>query len=468
MKSMFMGIVCSHLALFAHAQTDALQLPSSGKYATAIDAKLNDYSRKITTSSGKAIANFQKQEQKILNQLSRIDTALAKSLSANANKLSELKSRLTDKSNKAMRLAGNAYSGYLDSLDSSLEFLKLLNSKTPLENQKLEACLDNLRGLQGQLVVTEKIKEYFRQRVQLYKQLSEQFPALTLKVRNLHKEYYYYGQRLKEYKSILHDRKKAEAVALKLLHKMPAFRKFIEQHSYLASLFPVSNGLAQASTAGLQTNTVVNNLIEQRIASAGVDPSQYLTQQLQQAKDQLDKLKEQFPMLDNTAEMPGFKPKALKAKPFLKRFELGSNLQFAKSTNFLPARADFAFQVAYRFSEKGSAGGGVDYKLGLGRGIQNLQFSSEGVGLRTFVDYQLKNTFYINGGLEKIYFQSFQDISAAIDDISGWKTSILAGISKKYQISKKLKGNILLLYDFMHNRNLPRTEPIKLRIGYNF
>ena len=49
-----------------------------------------------------------------------------------------------------------------------------------------------------------------------------------------------------------------------------------------------------------------------------------------------------------------------------------------------------------------------------------------------------------------------------------WQRSALAGIGKKYQISKKLKGNVQLLYDFLAYKHMPVSQPFLFRVGYNF
>jgi hypothetical protein len=87
--------------------------------------------------------------------------------------------------------------------------------------------------------------------------------------------------------------------------------------------------------------------------------------------------------------------------------------------------------------------------------------------LRSFVDWKLKGTFFVNGGFEENYLSTFTRV-AQLRNWNGWQGSALPGVSKKYKISPKLKGNIMLLYDFLATRNVPPTSTIKLRMGYNF
>ncbi|MET3877302.1 hypothetical protein [Chitinophaga sp. OAE865] len=102
----------------------------------------------------------------------------------------------------------------------------------------------------------------------------------------------------------------------------------------------------------------------------------------------------------------------------------------------------------------------------MGTRLDNIHFSSQGMGIRSFIDWKLKGTFFLNGGYE----QNFQPDYAGVPESIGqkWTQSGLIGISKKYKINSKLKGNMMLLFDFLYNQHIPRTDPVKVRLGYNF
>ncbi|PWV56450.1 hypothetical protein C7475_101966, partial [Chitinophaga sp. S165] len=287
-------------------------------------------------------------------------------------------------------------------------------------------------------------------------------------LQKINKEAYYYGQQISEYKTLLKDKKKAEAKAMELLKKMPVYNDFIRRNSQLASLFNLgSSGAATAqSLEGLQTRSQVEQLIQQRL---GNDPGarQAVSQQMDQARSQLNELKSKFPDLDNAGDMPDFKPNPMKTKSFLERLEFGGNIQFQKSNRYFPTTSDIAGQIGYRFHKNGTAGIGMSYKLGLGTGWDHIAISHQGVGLRSFVDWKLKGTFFVNGGFEQNHVSTISRVDE-LKSWSGWQGSALLGVSKKYKVSAKLKGNIMLLYDFMARGNMPSSSPVKLRLGYNF
>ncbi|HYC29754.1 MAG TPA: hypothetical protein VEB42_13070, partial [Chitinophagaceae bacterium] len=74
--------------------------------------------------------------------------------------------------------------------------------------------------------------------------------------------------------------------------------------------------------------------------------------------------------------------------------------------------------------------------------------------------------FYASGGYEQNYRAAFRSIDQLRQN--AWQQSALLGISKKYRISKKFKGNMQLLYDFLHAQQVPRAQPVVFRMGYNF
>ncbi|HWR31991.1 MAG TPA: hypothetical protein VN451_00580, partial [Chitinophagaceae bacterium] len=118
---------------------------------------------------------------------------------------------------------------------------------------------------------------------------------------------------------------------------------------------------------------------------------------------------------------------------------------------------------------KSVIGIGGSYKLGFGRGWNAIRFSSEGVGLRSFIDWKLKGNFWITGGFEMNYRTAFNNI-AQLHNMNAWQQSGLIGISKSIPVKTKFfkKTKIQLLFDFLSQSQEPKTRPILFRIGYNF
>ncbi|MGN7819535.1 hypothetical protein HGH92_05030 [Chitinophaga varians] len=442
------------------------------KFISTAKSKADKLNKQVTARTDKALKRFLKEEQAMQKKLAKIDSVAAKNIfTRSIDSLGNLQARLKGKLGKVKVPSMLSQPGgpYLDSLQNSLAFLKgsndLLKQSKGITD-KLGNATKSMDALKDKLQQAEAIKSFIRERKQQLKEQLSQYTGFTKDLQKMNKEAYYYAQQLKEYKEVFKDKRKAEQKAMEIIKKVPAFNDFMQKHSQIAGLFNLQGGSANPQDlAGLQTRSQVEQLIQQRLGG-GPNAGAAVGQQMAEARSRINELKSKFPDLDNAADMPNFKPKELKTKSFLQRLEFGSNIQFQRSTKFFPTTSDLAGQVAYKFHKNGSAGIGASYKLGLGTGFNDIHFSGQGASIRSFIDWKLKGTFYLNGGYE----QNYQPDIASLPDGIGqsWTPSGLIGISKKYKINSKLKGNMMVLFDFLYNQHVPRTDPIKVRMGYNF
>ena len=122
--------------------------------------------------------------------------------------------------------------------------------------------------------------------------------------------------------------------------------------------------------------------------------------------------------------------------------------------------------MGYKISDNMTAGVGVSYNLGWGTGLNHIRFSSQGVGLRSYMDVRAKGSIWITGGYEYNYMQQFAGLSD-LRNYDVWQKSALLGLTKKYNLGK-MGGNLQLLYDFLAASQVPQASPLKFRIGYTF
>ena len=246
----------------------------------------------------------------------------------------------------------------------------------------------------------------------------------------------------------------------------------------LASLFrmPVDDPNDPAylqSLAGLQTRVQVNQLMQQQIAAGGPNALQEVRNNIAQAQSQLQNLKEKMLKASGSGssddEIPEFKPNNQKTKSFLKRVELGTNVQSQKTNAFLPVTSDIGLSLAYKLNNRSLVGVGASYKIGWGKSIRQISITHQGAGLRSFVDYNLKKSFWISGGYEMNYRSAFNDIEQ-LKNLNAWQHSGLVGISKKLSVNTKFfkSTKVQLLWDLLSYQQVPRTQPIVFRVGYSF
>lgn len=450
------------------------------KLINKISSKVNSLEEKIIGTTEKSIKKLQKQERKIQRKLYKIDSSAAQSIFNNSKKdfsnlINGLKSPGSIKNNRV-----GEFLPYLDSLKVSLKFIevnKSLISNNFSSNDQVVGTLNSLNSIQDRLKYISVVQKYLKQRKLFLKEQLGKY-GLPRELKKINKEIYYYTEKLNEYKSILNDPKKLKLAAFRSLNKIPSFREFFEKNSFIGSVFDSQQFSSFANTgtsaipdiSGLQSRSQVEQIVNSNLlssASSGSSINQdVLSQRLSSIKDELNQLKNKNSSWDENAEMPDFKPNEMRSKSFLNRLEFGANIQFDKANTMLPSTTSIGAQVAYKFHQNGSLGIGGSYKLGYGN-IRNITISHQGIGFRSFLDYKVKRNFFVNGGFEYNYNAAFKNITE-LQNFNAWQKSGLIGISKKYKVSKKLKGNLVILYDFLHNQHIPVSQPIIFRLGYNF
>ncbi len=443
------------------------------KYLDVVGDKAERLERKLNKKSDKALSNLQKQESRIQSKLTKLDSLKAKEVIGSAKEqYSRLEKKLQDTKLRQ-------YIPSLDSIETSLNFLhhnpQFLSTAKDVQ-QKLKDAQEKINGLKGELQKAEDIKRFLKERKQYLKdQLSKL--GFDRELKRLNKEVYYYSAQIKEYKELLKDQEKVERKALELLSKTKVFKDFMAKNSMLASLFRLPRDPNDPSTlanlAGLQTRAQVNALIQNQVASGGPIAAQQLRQGVQQAQSQLNQLKDKLNRFGGSSgdvEMPeGFKPNNQKTNSFLQRLELGANIQSQRSNGFFPVTSDIGLSLGYRLNDKSTVGVGVSYKVGWGKDIQHINITHQGIGLRSFVDWKIKGTFWLTGGYESNYRREFKTMDE-LKYLNAWQQSGLIGLSKVLSLKTKFfkKTKVQLLFDFLSYEQVPRTQPLIFRIGYNF
>ena len=444
-------------------------LSAPDKLFGALSKKSRQAEDRLTKATQSYLQKLQKREQKLYRKLYKKDSLKAKEIFGD---IDARYAALKRTSGKAGRYSAT-YSGRLDSLSTSLSLLKdngLLQNSSAL-NQTLSGYKD----LQQQLNASEQIKKQLAKRSGELKQKLSAF-GLTKGLRKFQKDVYYYRAQVQEYKALWEDPSKLEAKLLEVVQRLPQFKDFFARNSQLGRLFPMpggnGTGAPSAALAGLQTRAMVTQAIQQRFGS-GADVTQALQQNVQSAQGQLNQLKARAASLGQGSvgsagegDLPDFKPNEQKTKTFLNRLEYGANVQSQKARYYFPATSDLGLQLGYKLNDNSTIGIGASYKLGLGRGWNHIAITHQGVGLRSYVDWKLKGSLYLSGGYEQNYQSEFQRLDV-LKDLSAWQRSGLIGVSKKYKVSKKMKGEMKLLWDFLSYNQIPRTQAILFRVGYN-
>lgn len=453
-----------------YEQLDTRALGSIQTTYSRIEKKLFDYSER-------ALAKIGQWENRLKAIVKKKDSLNSQLLFADQTKqyerlLQQLKGagRVMDK----VKMNAQEYIPGLDSLQTSFSFLEISGLSIPgVSIEKLssiKAASVQLKKLQSDFAAAANIKAFLKTREASLQAELQKF-GLSKELKQFNKQVFYYQQQISGIKELVNDRAKAEKKLLALVREQPSFKDFMAKNSQLAQFFqlPGSSNEEPSLPDGLQTRLGLEQSLAGKSAEA-VNPQAMIQGEVQKAQAELTKLKDKVNQWGGSGNsdwvMPSFTPDQQKTKPFRKRLEYGLNIQSVKSSSLLPATSDIAFTVGYKLSDKSVLGIGLGYKLGWGKGIGDIHLSSEGLSLRSFIDVQLKGSFWITGGYEMNYLHGFTKIDQ-LKDQSAWQRSGLLGVTKKYRLAKK-GGNLQLLWDFLSYSQVPRAVPLKFRVGYRF
>lgn len=472
---LFILVICSEAEAEAQDSIVKKGMNLPDQLFRKINAKSEHINARIISQTDKYLARMASEERVLYRKLLLTDSADAVKIFGDAQaQYSALQQKIQNVSGKTKSLKGK-YIPHLDSLQTALRFLQTagdVNStvgNTPL----IKEALSNLSILQAKLDETEEIKQFLKYRSE-YLQEQLRGYGFTKNITNIKRQVYYYQAQVEEYKRAFDHPSVLERKALVLLKKTELFKEFFRKHSQYARLFNLSESAEGSSNplaefASLQTREGVDQQLLNRFGSSPDlqrmtgNPVDGSSTRFSQFKDQLARMASG----GNEKEMPDFKPNNQKTKSFKNRLELGANLQTVKSTRFFPSTTDLALSVGYKLNDKSLVGLGGSYKMGWGKNARHISISHQGIGVRSFMDMKIRSGFWLTGGAEMNYRSQFSNFEI-LDDYTPWQKSALIGLSKKYRVSKKVKGNAQLLYDFLHKQQVPKTQAVLFRVGYSF
>ena len=333
------------------------------QFPNRIFAKLNKKASSLddalTRQTEKYLRRLAKKERKIQERLYKIDSNAAKNLfNGTKEKYASLQGSVSVATSTDGAPLTGEYAPYVDSIKSSLAFAQrnpeILNASPKLQAE-VAASLAQFNKLQNNFGNADQVKAYIQQRKQALKDQLQQYmqnSSLKKELDKYNQQVYYYSQQVREYKDALNDPDKMLEKALVILNKIPAFTHFIQQNGQLAGLFGISSNYGTAEgLVGLQTREQVQQLLQGQISAGGAGGMAALQSNLESAHQQLDQFKDKLAKLGGGSgdiDMPDFKPNNQKTHPFLKRLELGVNLQTTRANGFFPTTTDLGISLGWK------------------------------------------------------------------------------------------------------------------------
>lgn len=437
---------------------------------TKLEHKFSKTQEQLKNVMLRSLKKFRRSEEQLLKKLKAKDSIAAnRKLNNLAEKYTRISGQIQSPENYLSNNVSSGYIGRLDSLRTLLDFRQagLPGSESVEQLQAIDDVKKQINLLQVQMNTANAVKKFVAEQQALWKEELSRF-GLAKELLRFKKQVYYYQQEINEYKQLLSNPDKLVQKALSIASTLPAYKEFMAQNSQLAQLFrmPGYSSVTGTGVPGLQTQSQVQQQLQQQLSGTGANSFQQLQEQ---AGGMLNDMKGKLNAWgdgDGELPMPDFKPNQQKTKKLLKRMEFGINLQSQRSSNILPSTTDVGLQAGYKLNDKSVIGIGVAYKLGWGKNLSNIKITHEGLGLRSFADVKLKKSIWITAALEYNYQQSFRSVEQ-LKELTAWQKSAMLGVSKKYRIGNAgRQGKLQLLWDFLSYSQIPRTPAIKFRLGY--
>lgn len=488
---------CLQLLLCLFVKLATGQSPQqSADYLRTVDSKMANFSNNAERSTQHTLDALISEEKSMQKKMAVSDPAASKRLFGYAlDSLQRMKAAISGSTAKTGHLLAGNYFPYTDSLRQTLAFLQqtgqkgaALNSKV---NSQLSSSLGQVNALEGKLNTIAVIQNFIQQRQQLLTGVLGKLPQYTGNLQQLSKTGYYYSAQITTYKNTLKDPAAIERKMLDQINTSAVFQDLLQHNGQLAGLFVPRTAFARLPltsnpVTGLPARAQLQQYFREHAPTLTdtTDPVAQLTKKFTAAGSQLQQtggapggtaapglsmLPPGAPALpSSTSTIPATTttPNTQKTKTFGQRLQYGIDLQFGQAVSYLPATSNFGLKLGYKLNDKLTAGIGVDYLFGMGTGWKDLHFTNQGVGLRSYATWQIKKGWNIQGGAEANYMSAFTSIRQ-LRGLQQWQTSALLGLSKQYRVSRKISGNVQVLYDFLYQQHLPTTQPILFRLGYD-
>lgn len=464
---------------YCNAQADSTSFLSqkiSEKYLNRTSKKVSYYSNHISGKTIKTLTKLCRFETKIQRLLQKTSPETANRLFAPGQPTFKTLLQKLKQGEQLKHEYLSQFDDYRDKLAINVKYIQQQKASIDEKISKASEVNKKLHKLDSVVSNTESVEAFIRERKRVLIKQSLQFIGKNKYLKKINKEAYYYAETLRTYKEIFSDEKKIEETAKQLLRNMPEFQRFAAQNSQLSGLFAspasfpvIGSGGNMPVINGLPSREVMQQFFQTSVPTmTNANMSEVLQGKVSDFKAEIEKIKAYASGGNmNNDGLPDFKTNSQKTKPFSKRLEYSTDIQFGESNQKLPSTINIALRVGYKFTDKNSAGFGISYVLGMGHGWDSIKLSHQGLGFRTYLKSKLNKGFAIQGGAEWNYsFAASKPNTQTINNM--WQTSALLGLSKSMAAGKKAKSNVQIYYDFLHNKNNPLSKPFIFRYGYNF
>ena len=151
---------------------------------------------------------------------------------------------------------------------------------------------------------------------------------------------------------------------------------------------------------------------------------------------------------------------------------LGERLVFGGNFQLHPGEEvslDISPTLAYRWTKMFRLGLGGTYRTTFDEKEKFfLSDENEVFGFRGFAEHDVYKGFFAHIEYERLKGSHgiVQNGTVGDGNSDPWQNGALAGVGKRYKIRNKIKGNVMLLYNFLYDKQSLYNKPWNLRFGF--
>lgn len=142
----------------------------------------------------------------------------------------------------------------------------------------------------------------------------------------------------------------------------------------------------------------------------------------------------------------------MKGKTLGERLVFGGNFQLHPGDE---VSLDISPALAYRWTKMFRVGLGGTYRTTFDEEEKFfLSDENEVFGFRAFAEHEVYKGFFAHTEYERLKASHglIQNGAVGDGDSNPWENGFFIGVGKRYKIRNKIKGNMMLLYNFLHER----------------
>lgn len=474
--------LCMISFLSVSAQEENASLYQGKQYLDLNIRSLEKYNLRARKQQDRLLNKLRHKEQRYASRLKRKDSAAYVRYQQQPLTYDSI-SKLSKSDNSTTKKRSTRRDSNIDSLKKIQGYLQKIPLTEGKENNAIAGYNDKLNSLDSKSNQSSYINDLISQRTNGLKNIQSGAKGKVSGFTGIEKQVFYAKSKLGVYKQISEDPSIAEEKALEYLQGLEGFDKSLQQNDALSQFAGKNPSSSDLEKMGIQTKQQVTANLQKKFGGDLSGLQQNMGGQVKQFQDKLQNVKSAKNSLKETKQSanqlrninkPSFKVNQMRGLPFRQRIEKQYNWQTSRATiDGKPAMMQLSAMAGFKHTPKLTYGAGIATSIGLGQNWNNIKFSLQGIGIRTFASWQWQYGIGAYTGYERMFRQT-AFISNAKETIpalelnthntKNYTEAVLIGLTKSYRINHKWNGSLQLLYDVWW-RDKGLRSPIQLRLA---